>query len=270
LAGLGAVYGAWCARVPFDNLRKRVALFTGAPLPGGDAADFFEAWLEDGTGGTCWPTSNALHALLRSLGFEARRVSGSMRDIGAINHGSVKVKIEGRDWLVDSSLLTNVPLPLGPDVFVGDDPAFPVEVELDAAAHLIWVQLASAAEYMPCRLVEDPTSREAYLERYEASRQQSAFNQGLYARRNLPGEMLILRGRTLFARTAAGAKSTELSADGLREALRERFGISERAIDAWVRAGGLYASFAPPSGPKPPPPSKDPPSLRNPGGRAAP
>jgi N-hydroxyarylamine O-acetyltransferase len=84
LEGLRALYGAWCASVPFDNTRKMIALRTagGDPLPGGDARDFFESFLAHGTGGTCWPTSNALFELLRSAGFEARRVAGSMRDTG--------------------------------------------------------------------------------------------------------------------------------------------------------------------------------------------
>jgi N-hydroxyarylamine O-acetyltransferase len=80
LEGLVFVYGAWCARVPFDNVRKMIALRRGAArLPGAAAADFFSGWLEHGASGTCWPTSNALFVLLRALGFEARRVAGCMR-----------------------------------------------------------------------------------------------------------------------------------------------------------------------------------------------
>ena len=39
LPGLQAVCKAWCAQVPFDNLRKMIALLTaaGGPLPGADA-----------------------------------------------------------------------------------------------------------------------------------------------------------------------------------------------------------------------------------------
>jgi arylamine N-acetyltransferase len=109
LGGLRAIYRAWCANVPFDNVRKMMALRAqnDLPLPGGGAVSFLENWLAGGTGGTCWPTSNALYELLRSLGFEARRAAGSMRDPGIVNHATVKVAIDGRDWLVDSSLLSN-------------------------------------------------------------------------------------------------------------------------------------------------------------------
>ena len=131
LEGLAALYGAWCARVPFDNVRKMIALRSrpDGPLPGLGAQDFFEQWMAHGAGGTCWPTSNALFELARALGFEARRVAGSMRDLGVVNHASVKVRADGREWLVDSSQLTNVPLPLDDQVFVHDDPVFPAEVE---------------------------------------------------------------------------------------------------------------------------------------------
>jgi hypothetical protein len=95
---------------------------------GNPAEDFFTAWLEHGTGGTCWPSSNALFALLEALGFEARRVAGSMYDLGVRNHGSVKVRLGGRDWLFDSSMLTIEPLPLGDGVLVHGNPVVPVEI----------------------------------------------------------------------------------------------------------------------------------------------
>jgi N-hydroxyarylamine O-acetyltransferase len=72
LAGLRAVYSAWCGKVPFDNGRKMIALRAqhDLPLPGGDAEQFFETWLAHGTGGTCWPSSSAVYELVQSLGFE--------------------------------------------------------------------------------------------------------------------------------------------------------------------------------------------------------
>ena len=111
LDGLTAVYGAWCSRVPFDNLRKLIALHGGepGPLPGLGAEDFFDAWLAHGTGGTCWPSANALHALLDSSGF-TRRVTASMFDQGERSHGTTIVTLEGVEHLVDSSMLTT-PLP---------------------------------------------------------------------------------------------------------------------------------------------------------------
>ena len=66
LGGLEELYQTWCRKVPFDNVRKRIALAKGqgGALPGGTSEDFFANWLTHGAGGTCWPTSNALYALL--------------------------------------------------------------------------------------------------------------------------------------------------------------------------------------------------------------
>src|SRR5438105_15871270 len=82
LAGLELVYGAWCRSVPFDNLVKRIHLGSGdpAPIPNGDPTYFLVSWLEHGTGGTCWPSTLALHALLVALGFDVRIGSAAMRD----------------------------------------------------------------------------------------------------------------------------------------------------------------------------------------------
>lgn len=263
-AGLRSLYRAWCASVPFDNVRKMIVLRTkdGGPLPGSHAEEFFENWLTHGSGGTCWPTSNALFALVCSLGYEARRVAGSMRDLGIVNHASVKVTIAGRDWLVDSSMLSNVPLPLDQNVFISDDAVFAIEVEPEDKTFVVWWALPPNSEYLPCRLLVDPATPELYLSNYEASRKQSPFNERLYARRNRPQEMLVLLSNTRIVKAAKGITMTDLSREGLCQALREEIGLSEELIEEWVACGGLDASFAAPSGPKPPPITRKPPSQR--------
>ena len=264
LGGLSAVYRAWCTRVPFDNTRKTIALRTGAsgPLPGVCADDFFESWLAHGTGGTCWPSSNALFALLEAAGFDARRVGASMRDLGVVSHASVKARIEGLDWLVDSSMLVNTPLPLGAGVHLGDDPVWPVEVEAVNGTHVIWWQTPPNAAYIPCRLLLDPAPFREYLDGYERSRARSPFNQRLYARINRPGELIILLGHTRFSRTLAGVTSRDLTADELVRALREDIGLSEDILAAWAACGALDASFEPAAGPPAAPETRLPPSMR--------
>ena len=264
LDGLRSLYRAWCAHVPFDNVRKMISLRTSkdGPLPGSDAEEFFANWLANGAGGTCWPTSNALFALVRSLGFDARRVTGSMRDLGVVNHASVKVAIGGGDWLVDSSILSNAPLPLDQNVFIADDPVFAIEVEPEDGTHVVWWDLPPLSDYLPCRLLVDPASPELYLSSYDASRKQSPFNERLYARRNRPSEMLVLLGNTRILKTASGITKSELSREELCQALREEIGLSEFLIKEWVASGSLDASFAAPTGPKPPPITRKPPSQR--------
>src|SRR5579862_9322901 len=80
LSGLNTVYAAVCANIPFDNVQKRI-WFAGnrsRPVTGGDPSEFFENWLKHGTGGTCWPGNGGMYALARALGFNARRMAGSV------------------------------------------------------------------------------------------------------------------------------------------------------------------------------------------------
>lgn len=264
LEGLRAVYAAWCAGVPFDNVRKMIALRSGParPLPGRDASDFFTGWLEYGAGGTCWATSHALCELLLSLGFAARPVAASMRDAGVLNHGTVAVAFDGQHWLVDSSLLTGIPLPLGTEVFVSPDAVLAAEVEPENGTHVIWADVPPNEGYLACRLLVDPADRATCLERYEASRERSPFNQRLYARRNRPGALVVLFGNRRLEKTAAGVETRDLSRARMRASLIEEIGLAPGLVDDWIAAGGLDASFEPPSGPPPPPLNRRPPSQR--------
>ncbi|MFN7928668.1 MAG: arylamine N-acetyltransferase [Blastocatellia bacterium] len=264
LAGLQTVYRAWCSSVPFDNVRKMIALRTepARPLPGGEAEDFFTHWLADGAGGTCWPTSNALFTLLHSLGFAARRVAGSMHDLGIVNHGSVKVHVEGRNWLVDSSLLCGVPLPLEETIFANDDPVWAVEVEPTDGTYLIWFAPPNSPTYMRCRLLVDPADAALYQTRYEVSRTQSPFNDRMHARRNHPGELRLLIGNTKYVKTAAGVTLQTLTRAEICQSLHEDIGLSETLIAQWVQSGSLEASFVPASQSAPPRTDSRPPSQR--------
>ena len=263
-SGLTALYGAWCANVPFDNLGKMIALRTGGdlPLPGMHAVEFFERWLDHGAGGTCWPTSNAFFELVLSLGFEAHRIAGCMRDRGIINHGSVRVTINGSEWLADASMHTNVPLPLNDKVFVSSDPVFSAEIEPVGATHIIWRNHAPRSDYMPCRLLADPVDHAYCVAAYEGTRMRGPFNQQLYARHCHPGEELVLLGHTQYSKTADGLQGRDLSSDEVIEALHEDIGISQELIEQWIRAGGLKATFEPTQGRKPPSIMQKPPSQR--------
>jgi N-hydroxyarylamine O-acetyltransferase len=252
LSGLRELYAAWCARVPFDNVRKMIALRTsGADLPGTTPDDFFAAWLRDGTGGTCWPSSHALWALLAASGFDTRRVVGSMGDTGYGSHGSVKVRVEDTDWLVDSSLLTNSPVPCGSEVFFGGDPVWPVEIEPVDGTHLIWFDGLPLWDPLPCRILQDPADPAWYVTAYEASRERSPFNQQLYIRRNFANGVSLLIGPMHCSRMASGIESRTLGRDEICETLSRDFGLSERLLAAWARSGSLDDSLAPPPAPTP-------------------
>ena len=83
------------------------------PLPGSTSDGFFEAWLEHGTGGTCWAGNGALHDLLEALGFDVARAIATMLpspEIRGPNHGTVIVTVDGERWIADASILSGEPI----------------------------------------------------------------------------------------------------------------------------------------------------------------
>jgi len=261
---LATVYGAWCATIPFDNVRKLIAMYSNdeRPLPGTTGTDFFEHLLEYGTGGTCWSTSNAIYELLSSMGFTVRRVAASMRDRGFVTHGTVKATIDGTDWIVDTSILSNVPLPVRNDVFISDDRLFAAEIEPTDALHLMWFSNPPGTGYTPCRLLVDQIDHEFLHAAYEKSRTFGVFNQHIYARRNFPGLMLLLRGPIRYRRTLDGTIEETLTREQVCTSLHDEFGIAESMIVRWVDAGCLEATFEPWNGPPPVIAPSNPPSSR--------
>lgn len=247
LNGLRQVYAAWCTYVPFDNIRKMISLHSGADkLAGLDAADFFENWLANGSGGTCWPSSNALYVLLRSLGFDARRVAGAMFDMPDINHGTIKVRIDGQDWMVDTSMLTYEPLELTGETVVRPGPVNAVEVEPENGSYVIWTDFPPLPEFIPCRLHSDPVGDDLYLERYETySREQSPFNEKIYIRKGGPDGVSVLFGNGMFTRLADGGLAyREFDRDALCAYLTSEAGISQKLVEEWVASGSLDSTFA--------------------------
>jgi N-hydroxyarylamine O-acetyltransferase len=237
LDGLRHLYRAWCRAVPFDNVRKRIALAAPdpAPLPGGAAEEFFAAWRRHGTGGTCWPSSNGLFTLLAACGFDARRIEGSMREMPEPNHGSVIVRIDGAEWLADSSMLTEAPIPLHADAPLEiADPLHPIRVEPleDGALRVHWAVPFQRDPTFPCRIRSAPVAHSFYLERYEITRSpdRSPFNAALYAARNVEGGVLAYLGRTQVRKRHDSIEERELEPAELARSLVEELGLSEEIV----------------------------------------
>jgi len=269
-AGLRNLYRAWCLNVPFDNIRKLIAHASrkGEILPGTDSRDFLETWLQHGTGGTCWPSSNALFAVARTAGFQASRSSASMWDVGVPTHGTVIVNTDGKDWAIDSSILTLDPIPLVENAtHIQPGPLHPVEVEWFEDTFMFWFEAANFSTMFPCRLLTRHVEHEFYADRYEWSRENGPFNQRLYVRRNFPDRLIVLVGNTKWERSAEGQTESQLSADELVAELTGRHGYSCEIIDRWIGAGGLDAAMTPPANwPDPPALTRVPPSKRVPAG----
>jgi arylamine N-acetyltransferase len=264
-AGLSALYAAWCLHVPFDNVRKLIAVRHGVagPLPGADAIDFLENFLAHGTGGTCWSSSNALFQLVTAFGFDARRIAGSMRDLGVPGHGSVKVRIDERDWMVDSSMLSMYPIPISTEPYTFRDAMFGVEVEPVDGTHIVWFNTPPYDDYFPCRLLFDPVPYEFYLERYEISRDRGPFNHHLSVRYNRGNSRMVLQGHKRHKQTGdRPLESVELTREQLVDVLQHDVGMSESIVAAWVACGALDAAFEPPLVP-PAALTRRPPSTRD-------
>ena len=233
---LKALYGAWCQKIPFDNLRKLIHIRSGnaGPLPGSGARDFFENWLQYGTGGTCWSGAGACHALLVTLGFDAARGIGTMMVAPDLppNHGTVRVRFGPQEFLVDCSMLHGEPLPLAQDretaIF---HPAWGLRcVMKDGRWHIAWRPLHKL-EGLECRLESFGASREDYETHYEQTRGWSPFNYELCIRRNRGDDVVgIGFGYKVVIRSSGQAEREPLS-PGIRERLLiEELGISEEFV----------------------------------------
>jgi hypothetical protein len=170
-----------------------------------------------------------------TLDFDARRGSAAMYDdrTGPIHtHGTTIVRLDGTDYWVDSSMLTNVPLPLIPDDATSiEDAVGPVRAEPVDDLWRVWWTSAVNGEDIGCLLLDDDASAAHYLARYEASRDVSPFNTVLYATRNTVDARVSLLAGTRFERTAAGITNAPMGDDRARF-LIEEFGYSEEIVAA--------------------------------------
>ena len=241
LDGLSTVYNAWCESMSFDNVQKRVYMGEdrSGPLPGIEPAEFLQNYVNHGTGGTCWPSSGGLWALLDGLGYDAHRVSGNMIvpvPLEEPNHGSTAVFIEGQTVLVDSSILNHVPMPL----VEGEDSTtdFPLnETQIE------WVGDTWQVHWLPghgrdeivMRLdgpgAGESRSFEFWTHRSDVSRGSSMFNDALYIRKTVPGGIRTIgRGALISISEGPTVEVAELDNETRDRELIETFGLSEEIV----------------------------------------
>jgi arylamine N-acetyltransferase len=129
---LDALYRAWCATVPFDNVSKALAIAEGRHPPGDDPVAAAELFLSTGLGGTCWTHVTLLTALLTAAGARATvAVDRNLRTDGIIDfHAFVLVHEAGERWMLDTVWTSGRPLPLR-DGAVGDHPLVATGVVAD-------------------------------------------------------------------------------------------------------------------------------------------
>ena len=167
-----------------------------------------------------------------------------MFDLPDVNHGTVKVTVDGRDWLVDGAILANVPLPLTEELYIGRDPGVGVEIEYVDGTHIVWIEFLPMSEYVPCRLRDNAVDFDYFHERYETfSRERSPFNAKLYSRKSGPNGATVISGNNEFSKSNGEMVVREFSKDELLKHLKTDRGLSDGLIERWAASGGLDASF---------------------------
>ena len=249
IQGLQTIYSAWCQKVPFDNISKLIHLDAGAPspLPGNDPFAFFENWLNHGTGGTCWAGSEALYTLLLNLGFQPARVIATMltgKNL-APNHGSIIVSCEGRNMLVDTSLLHATPLQLSArNPTHIENPAWGVSASNTAGKYYISWRPLHMSQGCLCRVEETGAEKSAFEKYNEATRHWGPFNYSLYARINCGITVLGLsHGKKIVFTPTGDIEQTAIDVQERNQILTEKFMMSRTII-----------SKIPADKPTPPPP----------------
>lgn len=247
--GLCRIYSAWCQKVPFDNVRKLIHVRSGhsGPLPGYTPADFLEAWLKFGTGGTCWSGAGALHAVLSSLGFDAYRGIGTMMAAPELppNHGTVMVRFDQKRYLVDSGILHGEPLLLQEDAeTVISHPAWGIRcAKRDGRWHIQWRPF-HRLDGFECRLERFGALLQEYQQMHDKTRGWSPFNFQVTARINRGDRTVgIGFGKAVTLESDGLATERPVSMDERNAVLIETVGISEEIV-----------SLLPDDIPTPPPP----------------
>lgn len=233
---LQKVYAAWCQKVPFDNVRKiiQVRSQSPAPLPGTEVVDFFEAWLSHGTGGTCWSGAGALQTFLTTLGFDVQRGIATMLAAPVLppNHGTLKVRLDGQDYLLDSSILHAEPLRLDTELETSiQHPAWGLTCsQREGRWYIQWRPLHNTDGF-ECRLESFGPGSHDFSSRYEATRDWSPFNYQLNARINRGDQVVGLAFGNAVTLLADGQVIiTPVDDQERRRILREDFGMSEEIV----------------------------------------
>ncbi|MGZ4961700.1 MAG: arylamine N-acetyltransferase [Limisphaerales bacterium] len=236
LSGLQEFYAAWCAHVPFDNVRKliHVRSHNPGPLPSYTPQDFFDGFLKYGTGGTCWAGAGAMHALLNSLGFDTERGIATMLHAphATPNHGTVLVRFGHSKYLVDSSMIFAEPLLLDDNHTTGvNHPAWGVRCcRRDGRWHIAWRPLHKTDGF-ECRIERFGATWAEFQMMHEATRAWSPFNFEVSARKNRNGEVVgVGFGHAVKLRIDGGVDRAPASYKERVRILIEDVGLTEEIV----------------------------------------
>ena len=245
LEGLNSLYAAVSGNISNDNIQKRI-WFAGdqmRPVTGGEPVEFLENWLRHGTAGTCFPNNGGFCSLLRTIGFDARRIAGSLGmggDDEQANHGSVLVQLDGVDYLADAQLSSFNALPLvpGEPASTGEGIHACHARPVDGAFDISFCPGPQRDQPLVFRTDPnyDPVDHHFFLCNYKLSaapeRQRSPFNDALFISRHFPDSILIVgRMNKIIIAADDTVTKTELSGAERKKVLIEELGISEEAAN---------------------------------------
>lgn len=230
--GLGRIMTAHVGAIPFENLD----VFLGRSAARGIEA--IHAKLVDGRrGGWCYEQNGLLGWALGEMGFEVTRLAARVNKIEGEpgGHLTLLVRFEGQDWLTDVGFGGSqaMPLPLEPCEYRHD----PFAVALSRRDGL-WRYTENPGGkpfFYEFRAAPADPDRLAYWNTWQETDPSSNFVGNLVAQRRLGREHIVLRGRVLTERGAAGER-VWLIDDGteLDTVLRERFGLDVPEVaDRW-------------------------------------
>ena len=238
LNGLNSVYAAICGSIPFDNVQKRIwfASDRTKPVTGGDPVEFFENWLKHGTGGTCWAGNGGMYAIAHALGFNARRMAGSVivpNYPSGANHGSVLVTLDGIEYVFDhtfggfqaAALIPGNRASTGTGIHSVE--VVPVQGGFEIFFHLGWTEDALAFR---TEAEHDPVDHDFFVSRYDNASRVGFFNDSVMISRRFADSIVTIgRGYKLVLSTA-GLKKAALTKAQRDQVLIEELGLSPEVV----------------------------------------
>ncbi|MDZ3830764.1 MAG: arylamine N-acetyltransferase [Sphingopyxis sp.] len=229
MAVLRAVHAAHLAAIPFEAIDVLVDSHVDI---GAEAIE--DKLIARGRGGYCFEQNGLFLRVLRAIGFDAEGLLGRVRWMlpesappSPRTHMALRVRIDGRPWLVDVGFGSAVPpAPLAMDSEAPQATAH--ERYRVARRGAQWsVRADIAGEWMPLYVLDDivpPAIDYDVGNWYTATHPASHFRHLLVAARTTPQRRYALRGNRLTVRHADGtSEQRHLGADAIEDALRDLF-----------------------------------------------
>lgn len=228
--GLQQLFVSWCRNTGSDTVGIALRSSADPSLIGFPAKQFFQRWIEYGISDLCFANSEALLALLKHFGFEAKRAFGSTGSRST--HGSLIVLLDGNSYLVDPTFLAEEPLLLaeGRRTTAG---AGPLRIWADTDGTVKW-QMPQSRFQALFRIENDDCPFEVFqagdLSFDNTHPLRRLLKDKIFVRRNIDGTVLTYDNGAVIKKTAGEVEIRKIDADQTRAMLVDVFNISPKAV----------------------------------------